>query len=84
MDRGLKQTHYVVLFLLMALIAGMVLIENERFIGQAWRGPLASNNREIQPPNALAISAIITANPCPAGSIEITQEDIDLAIGSEK
>ena len=77
MKKRLKQVHYIALVLLFAVIAGMVLIENENFVGQALKGPLSIRPAVIP---AVKTPAIATPKPCPAGSVEITQEDVDQAL----
>ena len=77
MKKRLKQVHYIALVLLFAVIAGMVLIENENFVGQALKGPLSSRPAVIP---AVKTPVIAAPKPCPTGSIEITQEDVDNAL----
>ena len=77
MKKRLKQVHYITLVLLFAVIAGMVLIENENFVGQALKGPLSIRPAVIP---AVKTPAIAAPKPCPAGSVEITQRDVDQAL----
>src|SRR3989338_7858535 len=77
MKKKLKQVHYIALVLLFAVIAGMVLIENENFVGQALKGPLSSRPAVIP---AVKTPAIAALKPCPAGSVEITQRDVDATL----
>lgn len=76
MRRGLGQKHYIIVFLLLAVIIGVVLIKNEQFIGDALKSPLSKSlslRGQRQP-------IIAVSNPCPSGSIVITQTDIDQAL----
>ena len=77
MKRDFKQVYYVTVFLLFAVIIGIVLINNENFVGDALRGPLAKPTKTL--PGVISAN-IPTPVPCPAGSIEITQRDVNRAL----